>query len=231
MLGLLTITAIPTTIGIAEGVSAQKQQKQDASDANLLRKFTLNCWCEGKGKLREQVHGGQLMLRDGKVWIQCPLREPVQPLHPFVGFYIAYPDDERPLPAPMGLVSTVSDDPPMLNWIYVHNSTLELKHGNRTQSREHCVGDWKWTSSQDEDDHDVSDEEPGGLTLNGEEKFVVVEPVKDNDEDDRWEVRWDRDDNGLKGVAGIEGRKVLQVSFERTFLEEKKTPVTSHGTK
>ena len=118
----------------------------------------------------------------------------------------------------MGLVTTISDDPPMLNWIYVDKHTLELKHGNRTQSREHWVGSWKWTDSEDEDNNAGPDEEPGGLTLGGEEKFVVVEPVQSEAEHGRWEVRWDKNDNGLKNIEGITGRKVLRVSLERTFI-------------
>ena len=67
MLGLLTITAIPTTIGIAEGVSAQKKQNEEQNDEKLLRKFTLDCWCGGKGKARDAVHGGKVVLGDEKV--------------------------------------------------------------------------------------------------------------------------------------------------------------------
>ena len=121
----------------------------------------------------------------------------------------------------MGLVTTISDEPPMLNWIYVDKNTLELKHGNRTQSREHWVGSWKWTNGEDEDDSTDPDMDPGGLTLGGEEKFVVVEPVQSEAKHGRWEVRWDKNDNGLKSIEGITGRKVLKVSLERTFVREK----------
>ena len=157
-----------------------------------------------------------------KVWVQSPLTKPARPFHPFSGFYVAYPDEQRPQPAPMGLVSTISVEPPMLNWIYVDNDTLELKHGNRTQSRPHWVGSWKWTTGQDADDDGDPDEEPGGLTLDGEERFVVVEPVRGGETNGRWELRWDRHDDGLKGVDGIKGRRVLRVSLERTFLEPRK---------
>lgn len=67
MLGLLAITAIPTTIGIAQGVSAQKRENRDKDDAVLLRKFNLECWCEGQGRLRNQFHGGRVVLGDEKV--------------------------------------------------------------------------------------------------------------------------------------------------------------------
>ena len=67
ILGLLTIAAIPTTIAIAEGVSEQKKENLARDDEQLLRKFKLNCWCEGKGKARDQVHNGNLVVGEGKV--------------------------------------------------------------------------------------------------------------------------------------------------------------------
>jgi len=106
-------------------------------------------------------------------------------------FYIAYPDPERP--PTRGLVSTISDDPPLLNWIYVDRDTLELKYGNRTQSREHFVGPWDWTADADDD----GDGEGQGV----------------------WGVRFDRGDDGLKGVVGVKGKRVLRVSLERKMVE------------
>ncbi|KAJ7460160.1 hypothetical protein FB451DRAFT_506498 [Mycena latifolia] len=35
----------------------------------------------------------------------------------------------------IGLVSTISTDPPELNWIYADGDTLELKYGNKSASR------------------------------------------------------------------------------------------------
>lgn len=87
------------------------------------------------------------------------------------------------------------------------------------------MGSWKWITGQEDGDDQDPDEEPGGLTLQGAEKFVVVEPEKATAGDVRWEVRWDKNDDGLKGVAGMKGQKVLGVSLERTFLEEKERPV------
>src|ERR1700761_6624459 len=82
--------------------------------------------------------------------------------HPFTGFYVMYPDDDRD-PKERGLVSTISNDPPMLNWIYVDKNTLELKYGNRTQSIQQIVGAWDWT------------EDEAGVTLDGWEGFCAVE--------------------------------------------------------
>lgn len=120
--------------------------------------------------------------------------------HTLQAFYVQYPDEGRE--ATRGLVSTIADDPPMLNWIYVDKDTMELKYGNRTQSREHHVGPWDWT------------EDEVGLTIEGWEGFVAVE-----DEAGEWAVYYDRQDNRLKGL--VPEKKVLQISLERTLLDEK----------
>jgi hypothetical protein len=111
----------------------------------------------------------------------------------------------------------------LLNWIYVDTKTRELRYGNRTESKPHLVGSWKWTTGEDEDDDGDPDEEPGGLTLGGDEKYVLVEPEKENKEG-RWEIRWDAKDDGLKDMDDINDRRVLRVSLERTFVEAKKEP-------
>ena len=61
------ITAIPTVIGIAAGVSEQKKQNEKNNDDKLLRKFTLECWCEGYGKAGDALHGGEVVLGNDKV--------------------------------------------------------------------------------------------------------------------------------------------------------------------
>ena len=155
-------------------------------------------------------------------------------MHTFEGFYVQYPDEERPPPVPLGLVSTISDDPPMLNWIYVDKATAELRHGNRTQSRAHHVGPWGWIIDQDEDGEEEEafrDEDEdgggGGVTMGGEERFVVVEPVGGGA--GLWEVRWDEKDDGLKGVGGLGGRRVLRCSLDRVFVEERKEEAVKVG--
>ena len=58
----------------------------------------------------------------------------------------------------------------------------------------------------------------GGLTLEGEERFVVVEAG----EGGLWEVWWDERDDGLKGCEGVAGRTVLRCSLDREFVEGRK---------
>ncbi|KAL1596494.1 hypothetical protein SLS60_009141 [Paraconiothyrium brasiliense] len=136
------------------------------------------------------------------------------PLHAFAGFYIQYPDDER-FPPERGLVSTISDDPPMLNWLYCDRKTYELKYGNRSASITQIVGEWDWT------------EDESALTLDGWEGFVAIDEWDGADEDNttewgreglRWAIYYDIDDNGLKGKG--KGRDMFEITLERKLQSE-----------
>ncbi|ORY13920.1 hypothetical protein BCR34DRAFT_480195 [Clohesyomyces aquaticus] len=213
------VTAIPVVTGVAEGVSYQKQQNEEAANETRMIKFNINISCDGDHEYVDEVDKGILVLRHNKVWIvlrdkdnkPIPPEDNVKPpLHAFAGFYIQYPDDDR-FPAERGLVSTISDDPPMLNWIYVDRSTYELRYGNRSGSIEHIVGEWDWT------------EDEGAVTLEGWEGFVAVDEG-DGDgtewgkEGLRWAVYFDRDDNALKGKVGK--KSVLEIIMERKLQSE-----------
>ena len=94
----------------------------------------------------------------------------------------------------------------MLNWIYVDNTTLELKYGNRTASIQHIVGEWDWTKDE------------AGLTLEGWEGFVAVE--EEEKDGLRWALYFDRNDDRLGNGKRVQGRKVLECSLERRLLSE-----------
>ncbi|KZF22011.1 hypothetical protein L228DRAFT_268511 [Xylona heveae TC161] len=309
VLGLLTIAAIPTTIGVCEGVAQQREQNKQDEQESRLDKFHLDVFCDARSNRAKEIHGRHLVLKNGKVYVasrgggrskrqnnenneneassankntslairsrngtqtnasdsqgqsqsqsqnqkqsqsqgksqdqgqgkgqgQGPTLHDLSQAHPVTAFYIVYPDEERPPPRPRGLVSTISDDPPMLNWLYADKDTMEIKYGNRTQSREHIVGPWDWT------------EDEVGLTLEGWEGFVAVEEEvkvnnggkgngdgdrdKDKDEDEEadagdereslWAIYFDRKDDRLRSLGGTR-RKVLEISLERRMVEEDK---------
>ena len=49
----------------------------------------------------------------------------------------------------MGLVSTIADDPPMLNWIFVDKDTGFVRHGGRQETLGgHTIGPWFWTDDE-----------------------------------------------------------------------------------
>ncbi|KAL9100193.1 MAG: hypothetical protein Q9163_004399, partial [Psora crenata] len=203
VIGLLVLAGIPTTIGVAEGIARRDEEnnpKSSADEEEQMRKFNLECYCENSRGQASTINGGRIVLKHGKMYIEPPTS--TTKAHQLEGFYIEYPDPDRPKPPPLGLVSTVTDDhPPMLNWIYVDKGTREVKHGNRSQSKTHIVGPWGWDAGEEGG--------AGGLTLEGVEGGVAVET------ENGWEVRWE-DKNGR---FGSRGKQVLKISLERKMLQ------------
>lgn len=210
VLGLLAIAGIPTTIGVSESISEGRKGKDPETEKEQMRKFNLECFCETNSQKAKDIDGGHVVLRGEKLYI-VPRQTLPDTSHPFEGFCIEYPDPERPRPLPLGLVSTISKDPPMLNWIYVDENTREVKYGNRTRSRVHTVGSWGWDAGEEGG--------AGGLTLEGAEGAVAVEA------DDGWEIRWEDED----GNIGVEARRKLTVSLERKMLEPKEEDTPDHA--
>ncbi|KAI4137355.1 MAG: hypothetical protein L6R39_007331, partial [Caloplaca ligustica] len=74
--GLLTLAAIPTTIGVAEGISSTKKKDGDneeedptvasTTEAQRMRKFRLRCYCDAPSSKAKEIDGGIVVLRDEK---------------------------------------------------------------------------------------------------------------------------------------------------------------------
>lgn len=126
------------------------------------------------------------------------------PSHTVTSFYIEYPELEetKHLKRGLGLVTTISDNPPMLGWIYVDKDTHELKYGNRTASVEHVVGPWDWT------------EDETTITLEESPDFYAVQ-----EEDGDWAVYFDRDGDELEYV--LEEQDKLDNAFAPIALKRK----------
>ncbi|KAF2471040.1 uncharacterized protein BDR25DRAFT_342814 [Lindgomyces ingoldianus] len=231
VLDLLTLTAIPTTVGGAEAVHQQRLLDEDAESEDRKAPFHLHVYCDAQSKKRDEVHDSIVVLRDHKdPMTRLPeTSDDGEAPHPFTGFYHPFPTSDlphRPIPAPpiLGLVSTVppsspnsslsrpsppypTSNPtkPKLNWIYADKSTRELKYGPRAVAREHIIGPWDWTDDEE------------GLALDNEESLVVVEEEKGGK---GWAVYWDRDDDRLKGIDVGKERRVLRCSLERRLVGE-----------
>lgn len=67
MIGLLTLTAIPTVTGVAEGVSQQRQINEEKSEEKRLAKFNLDVFCEETSGKAKSLDGKRVVLRDNKV--------------------------------------------------------------------------------------------------------------------------------------------------------------------
>jgi hypothetical protein len=113
-----------------------------------------------------------------QVWIDHP-DAPID-AHKFTGYYFTYPSEDQHL----GLVSTIADDPPMLNWIFVDKDSGLLRHGSRQDTLGgHVIGPWSWS------------EDETWLTLKGDdESFVAVEQANE-----RWALYYDPDGRIRRG--------------------------------
>ncbi|EXJ62227.1 hypothetical protein A1O7_02660 [Cladophialophora yegresii CBS 114405] len=201
VVGLLILTAIPTVTGVCQAVHGQREHKQREKDARRMQKFYIDVYCEAQSSRTREIHEKRLVLKDGRVWIgPHEALNPCEDGYVIEAFYIEYPDNER-VPVPLGLVSQVQEDPPLLNWIYVDKDTMELKYGNKSASIEHHVGPWDWTEDEE------------GITFDETEAFTAVEDPATR----KWQLYYDMDDDGLSRFVP-KGRRKFQISLERTLI-------------
>lgn len=183
VIGLLTIAAIPTTIGVAEAISAQKKANNAAKEK---AKFAMTA--ELSIDDEDPVECPVVLREDGRLYLDHP--DAPAPGYAFSGFYFMYPGEEQHL----GLVSMASDDPPALHWMFVDKDTGEMKHGKRADTLGHVIGPWYWSNDE------------RWLTLRGDMTgFVAVEEEVEEveeGENKKWALYLDRDRDG----GGVMGR-------------------------
>lgn len=126
--------------------------------------------------------------------------------HPFAGYFLPYPEQNWGRRGE-GLVSTISDEPPQLNWIYVDRETYEVKYGTRAVSERHIVGPWDCTRIDKR------------ITLEGWEGFMAVRVGLEE-----WALYFDREDDGLKGIVSPETRILEVVLMKRERRQGRPEP-------
>lgn len=133
----------------------------------------------------------RVVLREGKLYVQLSSYEGER-LHPFSGYFLPYPDSNFE-----GLVSTISEEPPQLNWIYLDTGSkiLHISHGLRAEAEAGLTGPWGARA--------CSDGEIRFLMENWE-GFIAVE----TGEAGLWALCFDRYDDGLKGKLDNKQRTV-----------------------
>jgi hypothetical protein len=162
VLGIIALaTAVPTIIGVNEATKGTQDHEQKRRDANRKARVHLISTCEltaASGRFREQIQNAKVVLRDGyvsdapprlfkppsnfRVLTQLYLEKELRSeSHPFTGVYHNHPDF-APKDNMLGLVSTVSKDPPLLRWIFVDSKTFEVRYGGKADSEDHIVGPW-----------------------------------------------------------------------------------------
>ncbi|KAI1260154.1 hypothetical protein F5Y18DRAFT_432503 [Xylariaceae sp. FL1019] len=195
-LGLMTIGAIPTVIGVAEAIDAQKKQNAQAKERI---KFNLTAKFSHDGDSPPQT--AYVVFKDNKLYLDHPSSPAAG--YRFNGFYFGYPGPEEY----QGLVAPIADDPPMLNWIYADKDTGVLRHGSRKETVGHIIGPWSWTEDEEY------------LILEGEQFFVAVQ-----NDDGTWCVYFDKEGDmhetlADRDVVEIELHRELQLDVARLISD------------
>ncbi len=123
--------------------------------------------------------------------------------HQLAGYFFGYPGSTWGKRGE-GYVSTISDDPPQLNWIYVDKETYEVKYGLKVDAEGNHVGPWNVSP------HDRR------LTFDGWEGFTVVE-----ESEGVWALYFDVDDDGLANKVPV-SKRIMEVELTRKELRMRK---------
>ncbi|KAI9832380.1 MAG: hypothetical protein M1819_004368 [Sarea resinae] len=202
VLGILTsIAACPAIIGTTEAV--RQGTKQNAKERHRGRKTNLIVECDSTLPHSGEINGSLIVLSNNKLYIaprtaSTTDETSIPDAHPFAGYYLPYPGEDFRKRGE-GLVSTISDDPPQLNWIYLDEYSFELKYGNKAESQDQTVGPFDCTMVDKR------------LTLDGWEGFYAVKESKEDG--GKWALYFDYFNDGLNEV--VEGKEMLPIELVR----------------
>lgn len=62
------VVAIPVVTGVAEGVSHQKKQNEEAANETRMIKFNIHISCDSDDELADEIDDGIVVLRHDKVY-------------------------------------------------------------------------------------------------------------------------------------------------------------------
>lgn len=200
-----SIAACPAIIGTTEAV--RQGQRQNTREEQRGRKTNLTVSLLRRSSYSSRFDGAFIVLKDNKLWVDTTGVARAEGLHPFTGYFLKYHDMEQYWRQQgyfkgEGMVTTISDDPPFLNWVYVDRETHEVKYGVRDQAEPQFVGPWDVTKADRR------------LTFQGWEGFVAVEETEGSG---LWALYFDCEDDGLreKGRVGTQDLRMLALEVWR----------------
>lgn len=140
VLGLISLAAtVPMVATSVLNLQSQAEHtKGHDNDADWKTdKGHMRCRPSGRtpDDRKQLFQDSKVVLRDGKLYVQLPSFNGAR-LHPFSGYFLPYPDSNFE-----GLVSTISNEPPQLNWIYIDMSSkiFQICHGLRAEAEEGLI--------------------------------------------------------------------------------------------
>ncbi|EMF14834.1 uncharacterized protein SEPMUDRAFT_132410 [Sphaerulina musiva SO2202] len=203
VLGILTaIAACPAIIGTTEAV--RHGQRQNSREEQRGRKTNLTVSLLHRSEYTSQFDGAYIVLKDHKLWIDTTGL--ANHLHPFSGYFLPYPHDDvaqswrkAGFRKAEGMVTTISNDPPFLNWVYVDCDSHEVKFGKRDEVEGHRLGPFDVTKTDRR------------LTFEGWEGFVAVQ---EHDGEDLWALYFDVHDDGLTSGERVGTQALRMLALE-----------------
>jgi len=225
VLGILTsIAACPAIIGTTEAV--RQGQTQNRRQSHRSRKSNLLVTCSDPSSKARDIHGGTVVLRDKKFYVTTvnpkarygfnanddPDPDRLEETgHLFAGYFFPYPDRKWGRRGD-GYVTTISDDPPQLNWVYVDKDTHEVKYGLRAEAEDHIVGPWNCSPVDRR------------LTFDGWEGFTVVEVDSEEGSEgsNTWQLYFDVDDDGLESIGVPLDKRIMEIELTRKEMRMRK---------
>lgn len=206
--GILTaVAACPAIIGTTEAV--RHGQKQNNREEHRGRKYHLAVTLTRRSRLSAQFANATIVLKDNKLWVDTRTDAAARETDywPATTNYLPYPGDRQHLWKKAGYgrgegFVTTLDAQRVLNWVYVHKDSHEVKYGVREAAEPHLVGPWDCTQIDRR------------LTFAGWEGFIAVQETEG---DAMWALYFDVLDDGLTGDGrvGNDGKGMLEVDVWR----------------
>jgi hypothetical protein len=204
VLGLLALAAtIPMTATSVLGLQEKAESTKENGPQQKWKTEKCHMRCRPSARTPDEKKklfvDSKIVLRDGKLYVQTAEYEG-KPNHPFTGYYLPYPDSNFD-----GLVSTISDNPPQLNWIYLQNETWQVRHGLRVEAEKGRPGPWGGRVCSDGEIR---------FLLQTWEGFIGVE----TEETGLWSLCFDQYDDGFKGKLA-QDQMAVELELVREELE------------
>ncbi|KAF6832643.1 hypothetical protein CPLU01_06039 [Colletotrichum plurivorum] len=198
---LSLLISFGTVVGAHEGIKAS--QAKARKEEHRSRKNNLVVHCPKSSQYSLYLENRRVVLSGDRLYIDTGTAHDVPFGHPFEGYYLPYPD------CPYGgLVTTITHEAPIMNWVFVCPVTYQLKFGVRAVADYHLTGPFDCTRQDRR------------LTFGGWEGFCAV--LEDTGV---WGLYFDIDGDGMRKKFGQEGRVVIEIDLSRRELREPKPQI------
>ena len=153
---LSVCVAFGAVVGMSEGI--QSSQRRARREEHRSRKNNLVVHCPKSSAYSPVLDGRRVVLSGNNCFVDTGDGDDAMPFgHAFAGYYLPYPEAGH-----AGLVSTITDVAPIMNWVFVDRATHALCYGGRAASQGQLTGPWDCTRQERR------------MTLCGWEGFVAV---------------------------------------------------------